>query len=416
MTAITSPPGPPGLLVIVTMECPWPAVHGARVDIWNRWRMLRALGWRLVLVTWEDSHQVRDAGVSARLGEVFEQVHWLPKSRGAMAMLWRLAGLLHHSPHVWSRSISAVGMAGVVEALEGQQPDAVILDSLYGALAARRLARQFGVPLLYRAHNIEHLYMPHQARVAKGFKRRLALVLASLHLRRLETEIHGEALWTFDISQEDLDFWKSRGYGCSSWLPPFVPSGNAESVVRLPWGERPYDIVYLGNLNTPNNVAGLAWFFEQVMQQLLKYKPEVSVLIAGSNPSPHIRALVAGQERAVLLPNPADANHVRAQGRVLINPVLVGSGVNVKSVEMLFTDSPVVTTGVGVQGLAADVKAAFLVADDADRFAEFVAGALAGGPVADDVRQRARAFFGTEAAQTLSMQLHELLAAERNRR
>lgn len=395
-----------GPLIVVTPESPLPAIHGARVDIWNRWRMLHTLGWTLVLVTWRADGEAPDPATARALGQVFARIHWLDKPSGLSGLLVRMAGLPRHSPHVWTRRIGAGQLAAMKSDLKGQRPAGVVLDSLYGALAARALARHFRAPLLHRAHNIEHLYMPKQARVAQGLKRRLAIRLASVHLRRLENEIHREAAWTFDISQNDLTFWRKLGFSRGSWLPPLV---DAPPTATLAWQDRLYDVLYLGNLNTPNNVAGLAWFFDSVMPELDKRRPGLRVAVAGSHPSDQVRALVSACPGASLLANPVDVAQVRAEGRVLINPVLSGSGVNVKSVEMLFTDSPIVTTRIGVQGLSADVQAAFKVCDDPAEFAAAINTALEHGPMQDAARDAARAVFGPQAAEELSTRLLALL-------
>ena len=395
-----------GPLIVVTPETPWPAIHGARVDVWNRWRMLRSIGWRLVLVTWREAGETQDATTDAALSQVFEHVSWLEKPSGAGGLLNRLVGLPRHSPHVWTRRIGATQLAALNTVLQGQRPVGVVLDSLYGALAARKLARHLKVPLLHRAHNIEHMYMLRQALAAQGLKRKLAVRLASLHLRRLETEIHREAAWTFDISQCDLAFWRKLGCDRSSWLPPLV---DALPAATSAWQDRPYDVLYLGNLHTPNNVAGLAWFFNLVMPELDKLRPGLRIAVAGSHPNERVRSLVAACSGASLLANPVNVAQVRAQGRVLVNPILFGSGVNVKSVEMLFTDSPIVTTRIGVQGLSADVQDAFSVTDDPVQFAAVINKALEQGPVQDAARDAARAAFGSQAAGELSTRLLALL-------
>jgi hypothetical protein len=393
-------------LVIVTPESPWPANHGARVDIWNRWRMLRELGWRLVLVTWGKPHDRRDSGADTALSEVFEHTYWLDAASGLRGLLDRVVGLPRHSPHVWTRRINPVQLTELDTALGNLRPAGVVLDSLYGALAARKIAHHFAVPLLHRAHNIEHLYMAGQARTARSFKRSLTIRLASMHLRRLEMEIHREAAWTFDISQDDLRYWQERGFTRGSWLPPLM---DALPIVGAEWKNRSYDVLYLGNLNTPNNVAALAWFFCAVVPELEKLRPSIRIAVSGSNPSKMVRAMVGRCEGACLLENPADVTQIRAQARVLINPARSGSGVNVKSVEMLFTDSPIVATTVGVQGLSPEVQAVFSVTDDPAAFAKLISNGLDQGPVPAEARNAARAAFGRGAASDLSARLVALL-------
>jgi len=71
---------------------------------------------------------------------------------------------------------------------------------------------------------------------------------------------------------------------------------------------------------------------------------------------------------------------VVGQARVLVNPMLAGSGVNLKSVEMLFSDAGLVSTTVGVAGLSDSAKRCFAIADSAEGFASAVLAALGAVP------------------------------------
>ncbi len=403
--------GGPGTLVVVAMETLWPPTHGGRVDRWNRWKLMKALGWRLLFVGWtqDDSHEApahREA-----MAQLFDQCFFFANRRSAGSLLRRLAMLPWHSPHMSARFVPSGQRHGLVEALRGRRPDAVMMDGLYGADLGMALARDLGVPLFYRSHNIEHLYMRRQAGAARGWKRRIAARLAALHIESAERRLIAAADWMFDISADDMRYWRQRGVERISLLPPLldIPATPAAGTIAPGWDQRRYDAVYLGNLNTPNNVEGIAWFMDAVLPPLRAARPGISILIAGSNPSARLRDLVAGQAGIDLLPNPESVSETRALGRVMINPVLQGSGVNVKSVEMLFTDSPVVTTPVGVQGLDEATRSAFLISDDPAEFASRIIAALAGGPVIDETRIAARAAFGIGGARAFSAELAGLL-------
>jgi len=96
-----------------------------------------------------------------------------------------------------------------------------------------------------------------------------------------------------------------------------------------------------------------------------------------------------------LLANPPDSGAVLGNGRVLINPILSGSGVNIKSIEMLLVGAPVVTTSIGVRGLPEKVRAQYKVADTPADFAAHIIAALS-EPVTG-VTETASATFGPAA-------------------
>lgn len=406
--------GCPGTLIVVAMETLWPPNHGGRVDRWNRYRLLKQLGWRMIFVGWTQDDGPMSAEHDAAMAQLFDRCIFFPNRLSPASLARRLLLLPRHSPHMSARMISSGQRRALIAELRAMQADAVMMDGLYGAELGKALARDLKLPLYYRSHNIEHRYMADQAAAARGVKRKLAANLAALHLDRAELDIMRQADWVFDISADDMRFWAEHQVTRASWLPPLtLDTAGRDASKTIPWADRPYDIAYLGNLNTPNNVEGLGWFIDKVLPILRQARPDIKILLAGSNPSAPMRALVEGQAGITLTANPEDGEAVRRQGRILVNPVLRGSGVNVKSVEMLMTDSPVVTTQIGVQGLDADTKRAFAVSDEPAEFARHIDTLLNAGPVADEERRTHRERFGMGAAQGLSAKLQTLITQSR---
>ena len=61
---------------------------------------------------------------------------------------------------------------------------------------------------------------------------------------------------------------------------------------------------------------------------------------------------------------------------VVINPINCGTGLSVKTIEALGQCKPIVTTSIGARGLMKGANRAFLVADEASEFADFVVRVL----------------------------------------
>ena len=173
------------------------------------------------------------------------------------------------------------------------------------------------------------------------------------------------------------------------WLPFLVdgPNSNAPAVAKV------WDVIFLGNLNTPNNYRGLEWFLNSVYPMLQRSDMGISVLIAGSNPSSEFRRLFRSVEGITVIENPLDSAAVLAQGRVLINPILSGSGVNIKSIEMLFQDAHLVTTPIGVRGFPDDVRQEFSVADTPTTFARAILASVSVPYQSTPSRETARLHF-----------------------
>lgn len=382
-------------LLVVTTDVPLPADSGGRVDVWRRLQALHQAGWALGLLCWRDADRTGpgDAAADATLREVCETVAIRTISHRPGEVLHRLSHLARLPSHAASRWITLEHAASLAMA-RAFAPDAVLADGLYAGACARWLAQQLGVPLLYRAHNIEHLYMQRQWHLARRLRPRIGIALNRLGLARFERGLWRDAQAVLDISLDDLAQWRAQGFSRGHWLPTLVDESQAAALAA----EAParWDVAYFGNLHTPNNVDAVRWLVEAVWPTLAAQG--LRLLVAGSRPSPEVRRLLTPLASATLVEDPPSMPEVVRQARVLVNPVQAGSGVNLKSVEMLFSRAGLVSTPVGVQGLPAAARDCFRVADSAPAFAQAVLDELHQPQATTTARETARADFTAAGA------------------
>ncbi len=366
--------------LIIPNELPVPPNSGGRIDVWRRLELLHRLGAQTALLTWYD--EPRDGLPSdaqrAQLAQVCATTLLTPIRRSPAELLRRLLRLGRLPSHAASRWVS-LDRPAVLAWARAFRPGVVVLDGLYGVAVARWLARELGVPWVYRAHNVEHHYMQVQLAQSRRWKTRLGLLATVWGLERLERAAVADARQVLDISTDDAAFWRRQGCQQVQWLPTLVDPGFVGSLAQASQLPAQWDILYFGNLNTPNNVQAVRWLVQCVLPHLPA--EGLRVAVAGSRPSPELKALLLQDKRVQLLADPADMADVAGRARVLVNPVQGGSGVNLKNVEMLFTQAWLVSTTAGVRGLPVDACACFAVHDTPEGFAGAVADALHSGPL-----------------------------------
>lgn len=386
-------------MTFISNELPYPPTHGGTVDMWRRLCALKAAGVHLRVVCWHnaDASGPPPADYIAKVREIADEVTVFQFQRGVSARLRRLAQLTALPWGVSGRSIDAAAFQTLVDQELAAGTEAIWLDGLYGGDLALRLAKSLQVALFFRSHNVEHLYTGRQLAAAKTPRDRVRWALRHANVEAFERNVIGAANAFFDISVDDLTYWRNAGFTHGYWLPTLVDPLMATALAAPQATPPAFDVGYLGNLFSPNNVHGVSWFVEQVVPLLLKRRPDIRIFIAGSKPDPRIRAVLAAQPQVVLLESPADAVAVLRNARVLVNPVFAGSGVNVKSVEMLFSSATLVSTPQGLAGLPADVVASFRVATEPAAFADEILTALLLPPASQvrdiALRQRARKHF-----------------------
>ena len=348
-------------ITIFVTEPPVPATHGYRVDVWRRIEALQQLGASIQLVVIsKDILTAHDRQELSRFVEdvvYFHAYHSLAWYGRLLATFWR------YPLPVAVRWLSTADLGRLSQAISAFQPDAMLVEGVYLAHLAVRLSDE--KPVFIRSHNIEHLYMHRQLKASTGLRTRANLTLANWTLSHYEHKYLKQSDRFFDISVDDLAFWKSKGFNNGAWLPP-VYIGKA-GIIRSE--SQKWDALYVGNLYVPGNVEALRWFFQECYPLILEKKPNFRVAIAGSKPCRTVIEFCASAPGITLIENPPSVTELYAQAAALFNPAVTGSGVNIKSVEMLMTGLPVISRSVGVVGLSNDIKSYFTIADQAQPFA-----------------------------------------------
>jgi hypothetical protein len=402
-------------LIVLTIELPYPPNYGHKVDQFYRWRGFRDRGASLKLICWHSPQNPYPTATDlAVIREIFDEVDILPIRHDVASLARRLTYLPQYPSHVASRIPPADQMARHLAAARAFQPDAVILDGIYGSVLGERIAAQCAVPVVLRGHNIEYLYFAQQAQAMTHWKQKLATHLARLGLRRFEEALVRRVAWNFDVSDADVRFWLADGVRNVSWLPTVFPDPADTYPVIMP-EEKRWDIAYIGNLRLPNNLAGIAWFIERVMPHIRRLRPGTSVCFAGANPSQQALDLFACAPDITLIPDVPNADAILGNGRVLVNPILSGSGITVKLIDMLRHDAPIVTTSVGARGFSFDLQQQFAVHDDPRDFARAVVTAIA-DPKVPRGRIEARAMFNTSALDNQMEEVRTIMTGVRGSR
>jgi hypothetical protein len=355
-------------ILLFAHEFPYPPNHGGKADIWNKIKAFKSVGYSVFLVTWYEIVR-KDFPSDKEIDTVRDVVDDLLMFQ-IRRDFTRLINLYKMPSLVSARILRSKEFEECKLKVGLYNPDIVFVDGIYAGECGLSFSKMFDIPLGVRLHNVEHTYMRGQLKLATNWKQKLAIGLALLHLEKFEETLIATSTAFFDISLADLNSWKQKGFRNGYWLPPMVSSSQP---IQASLASYTYDLCFLGNLHTPNNVNGLNWFIKDVLPLLKKKgKSAITILIMGSKPSKLILDICKNEKSVVLIPDPTIPEIYLEKSHILINPVNFSSGVNIKAVDMLFTDKPVVTTSHGIKGLPSEIRKAFCVADEAEEFADAI--------------------------------------------
>jgi hypothetical protein len=353
-------------IAIFCHDTPFPAVHGGRVDMWNRILALRQLRVPLLVAYWtkgEDTREARDA-LRAIDCEPLE----LRRKIGVVGLTWR------YPRRLLSFDVLGAERARVLNIASTFRPSFILLDGWEPYLTARQTARTLSVPLVYRSHNVEHRYWAKQLAYASW--RNKGRFLATVPwLRKLEREIRYEADAILDISDDDRTWWARTDLALADRvLPPTWTQTRGPTKDVVSDASPKIDALFIGNLYSPNNVEAVEWLCRLVMPKLRAMNAGSTVCVAGSRPSAQLMTTCrsAGIE---VIADPPDVRPLVLRSRSLVNPARFGSGLQLKMLSMLDTPLPVISTHEGAYGLPPQLSGHCTIAQTPEKFAEAIVAA-----------------------------------------
>lgn len=384
-------------VLVCTPHMPYPPRGGGRADVWRRIEALTRLGHKVMLL-----HQHEAGGPRAPLPEHFEHMDEVLSERFSFTVERSRLRTVRQLLGMWSvpwgvaKAVpSGDALAGTERAVADFAPEMILLEGPWFGELGRRFATKFDAPIVYRSHNIEHVYLKRQAQASRSMRNRVAWRLATVGLKTYELTLMRRARLSLDISLDDLEFWRNQGVSGISWLPPLP-----ELALSHPPTDRcPSEVLFVGGLTYPNNVHGVRWLVDEVLPILQASLPDIVLSIVGSTPDEALRAELAANPAVRTFFDVESVNPYLFGAKVLVNPVSIGSGVQLKMLDMLMTDVPIVTRTNGARGLPRRCVAQFEIADTSETFAAAIITQLENPTVDAAERGRVREMFTLASVQ-----------------
>jgi len=212
--------------------------------------------------------------------------------------------------------------------------------------------------LVLNLHNIESELAATHARAASGLESILHRRFASAY-QQLERE------W---MPKFDLVLAASEEDARRIHHPNIVVYPNALPVTAVPDVVEENCIVFSGNLEYHPNIEAVRWFESAIWPRLRKKNQALTWNLVGRNAGA-IAGLVKGDPRVRVIGPVEDAVAAIAAARVVVVPLLSGSGTRFKILEAWAAQRAVVSTTIGAEGLGARDGEHLLIADEPSKFA-----------------------------------------------
>ena len=291
-------------------------------------------------------------------------------------------------PYIAERfNLTSYGKA-LRDLLTNDQFDLIQLEGPYLGHFLEVIKEMSNAIVSLRAHNVEHTIWKRKADNESHVIRKWYLKKLAQRLKYFEMQVVNRSDCLVTISEVDEARFISAGYRGSVIT---IPAGL--SLKDYPSSPPPGDptLFFIGALDWLPNQEGLNWFFDRVFGQLLEEEPGITFHIAGRN------APVRFLER---IKHPNVVYHGQVENaisfmqsyRIMVVPLFTGSGIRIKILEGMAICRPVVTTTIGIEGIAAVDQEDILVADTPELFKDHIISLIREDDTANRMVARARRF------------------------
>ncbi len=272
--------------------------------------------------------------------------------------------------------------------LREEQFDVVQLEGPYPGCYLDVVRAGSTAMIAFRAHNVEHLIWARKAKNERWFLKRWYLLNMASRLERFEMDLVRQADCLVAISPVDEACFREKGAGQPSIT---IPTGLSLPLYpESPLPSRP-SVFFIGALDWLPNQEGLKWFLAHVLEPLVARIPEVRFHVAGRN-APELFKRRLRRSHIIYHGEVEDARAFMRSHRVMVAPLLTGSGIRIKILEAMALGRPVVTTRIGIEGIRAENGREVVVADDPESFKDQIINLINEEGLAEELAAGGRRF------------------------
>jgi len=190
-------------------------------------------------------------------------------------------------------------------------------------------------------------------------------------------------------------------------IKPYIPSDKLHLIpypledlnptdTLVPYSNREfkYDLLFVGAAYHPN-VEGMNFFLTSIFPKIVEYKPDIRFAVAG-RVCDFIQVDPAFKQNIDCLGFVDDLSELYSTSKVVICPLLHGSGTKIKLQEAMTYGIPIVTTRCGASGLSLKDGINAFITDEPDLYAQRVLNLLKEPKLAQKVSEKVAMTFESE--------------------
>lgn len=239
-----------------------------------------------------------------------------------------------------------------------------------------------------RTHNAEHLIWERMITNESNFLKKKYLSLQNNRLKKFEKKVLQSADVIVPITEIDKVYFESWGVTKKYHVSP---TGIQLQQYQVDYStELPDSVFHFGSMDWMPNEEAVLWFINNVWEKVLAKIPRAKFYVIGRGMSSKMISL--NKPNVVVIGKIQNAEKVYQHYCAMVVPLLSGSGMRIKMIEGMAYGKPIVSTHVGVEGIAVNSGKNCIVADNPVDFANAIIQILQDKEKRNSLQTEARHF------------------------
>lgn len=296
-------------LHIVCLDVPYPADHGGMFDLFYKIVALHTSGTEIILHCFEYGK-----GEQEELNKYCSQIYYYKRRTGSKGFSFLLPYIV--SSRINEQLIKNLQKDNFPILLEGTHTTYLAYKEIFPART-----------ILFRLHNIEHVYYYNLFRSETKFLKKIYYGLESKLLKKYESKTLMQVSYVLPVSKKDaIKLSQQSLRGKVIYLPVFLPFQE----VKISKGFGNY-CMYHGNLSVAENIKAAFWIAEKIDTA------KIPLMIAGKNPPGSLKKFLKSRN-VRLIANPSNEEMFHLIQNAHINVILSynDTGIKLKLLNALF--------------------------------------------------------------------------------
>ncbi|MFM0431041.1 glycosyltransferase family 4 protein [Paraburkholderia aspalathi] len=214
--------------------------------------------------------------------------------------------------------------------------------------------------------------IPKSLLMAEPFLRRLVLERERRMMARRELSTPHRFDVTFLTSETEASQLRGDGANVRVYANPQATVASTYDWRMNGQAEKLVQCFFIGNLRTSQNLASLKLIIREIMPLVLERGLDIHVHVVGDYDARAIEA-ASGCSRVTMHGFISDLSEVVQRCSIALLPIVEGTGVKTKILDAMAMGIPVITNGLGVEGLSVVHERDLLIADTARETADQIA-------------------------------------------